>query len=865
MNERQVLVISGNFEIVQQVRQALKGRGFKVQSAYSHSDAAYSVRQGRHDVMLVDGTMCDRASGEPTLKMLAKQSLHPPIIVVALNGGIPDEAFAEAETVIRGIDEGSIQRGVMAALRIPALQMVETTTESAAIGTPEAHLEEIQTLFALGRSLTEVLNLSEVLNRIVEAARRLTFAEEGMILLPDGDSGQLMLRAKVGIDVEVARNFRVKTQDTLAGTVFSAGQPLLIGEQGPQKVKTEYFVNSLLYVPILLKGRPIGVLGVNNKNKHDVFTSRHQELLLNLASYAAIAIENARIHEETLKQARELKALVDASQVINSSVALYETLPNICEQLIQALSVNRSEIFEWDRDSNTVRSMARCYRTVWRAGHEPLIDLSRRPALRSALDDDRPVLVRRNATSVMGEGDNLKRLGAGAILALPVSANKEIIGAVLLYYIRPPSKPPSNEVLQRAQRIALQGLAQLTETREHHNMQSAFKLGEELNKVLDADWADWTLLSQDGQSLAVRMAYGRGVWVNPPYAALDLSQYPSLLDVLEKQIAVHYQASDGDTLPFGVRELLSHARSRAILAVPLVNRGQTQGLVLFGNSDQSIPFTAHQIDLARAIVGQSATALANAHLVTDLESSLRDLREAQGRLIQTARLSAMGELAAAVAHQVNNPLTTIVLDTELMLLNESQESPRYESLMAIVRAGKKAAGVVRRLLAAARPTDPEARMELVDVVMTVEDVISLVKSHIERDHVRLTALTPKEPLPRVEATPGQLDDVWLNLLLNAHDAVQGRDNANMGIEVIYPTPDDKIEVLVWDNGPGIPEDIMTEIFKPFFTTKPIGEGTGLGLHICRQVVERVGGSISVDSSPDEGTRFLVRLPVKRGD
>jgi GAF domain-containing protein len=258
--------------------------------------------------------------------------LHPPVIVVALNGGMPDEAFVEAETVIRAIDEESIQRGVMEALRIPAIQMTQTTTESAALTTPEAHLEELHTLFALGRSLTEVLNLSEVLNRVVEAARRLTNAEEGMILLPDGDAGQLMLRAKVGIDVEVARNFRVKTQDTLAGTVFSGGQPLLIGEQGPQKVKTEYFVNSLVYVPILLKGKPIGVLGVNNKNKHDVFNSRHQELLLNLASYAAIAIENARIHEESLKQARELKALVDASQVINSSVALDQTLPNICEQ-----------------------------------------------------------------------------------------------------------------------------------------------------------------------------------------------------------------------------------------------------------------------------------------------------------------------------------------------------------------------------------------------------------------------------------------------------------------------------------------------------------------------------------------------------
>ena len=121
--------------------------------------------------------------------------------------------------------------------------------------------EEMQTLFALGRSLTEVLDLSEVLNRIVEAGRHLTNAEEGMILLPDGQSGQLYLRAKVGIDLEIADNFRVKTHDTIAGAVFETGKPILMGESGPQKVKTQYFVNSLLYVPIIHKGTDAGRAG----------------------------------------------------------------------------------------------------------------------------------------------------------------------------------------------------------------------------------------------------------------------------------------------------------------------------------------------------------------------------------------------------------------------------------------------------------------------------------------------------------------------------------------------------------------------------------------------------------------------------
>ena len=86
----------------------------------------------------------------------------------------------------------------------------------------------------------------------------------------------------------------------------------------------------------------------------------------------------------------------------------------------------------------------------------------------------------------------------------------------------------------------------------------------------------------------------------------------------------------------------------------------------------------------------------------------------------------------------------------------------------------------------------------------------------------------------------------------------------MGISASLASNGDAIEVVAWDNGPGIPAKIIDEIFRPFFTTKPVGEGTGLGLHICRQTAERIGGSITVESASDQGTRFLVRLPIKQG-
>jgi signal transduction histidine kinase len=117
-------------------------------------------------------------------------------------------------------------------------------------------------------------------------------------------------------------------------------------------------------------------------------------------------------------------------------------------------------------------------------------------------------------------------------------------------------------------------------------------------------------------------------------------------------------------------------------------------------------------------------------------------------------------------------------------------------------------------------------------------------------------------MPPVYAVQGQIDDIWLNLILNAHDALTGRRDGCITVDVDYTPGGSFIEVSIADNGPGIPEQIMNEIFKPFFTTKPIGEGTGLGLHICRQVIERVNGSIEVESVINKGTKFVVRLPVQ---
>jgi signal transduction histidine kinase len=861
---KQILVVAGDYNVIHQTRQAVRLHDFAIQTAYSHRDGLYALSNGEFDAVLVDAAMVSRASGEITVKALAAVKPNTPVFALIAKNHVPVDSFPP-NVVSTLSTESNILQNLLTALHLPmpnfGLSPILPPEAVEADENTRQWAEEIDALFSLSKSLTEVLDLGEVLNRVVEAARRLTNAEEGMILLPDEAGGELFLRAKVGIDVEVARNFRVKTEDTLAGRVFAIGEPVLIGAKGPLKVKTEYLVNSLLYVPIIYEGKCIGVLGVNNRSSEALFLPRHQDLLQNLAAFAAIAIENARIHEETLDRTRELQTLVETSQTLNSSLSLEYTLPNICEQLMRIVQVNLAEIYEWDSETRQLRTMARSFRTVWPSGQGPIFDLVQRPSLQLALTENSCLVVTRN-DAPGSEADYIRRVGADTVQIIPIFGGNQPLAVVLLFYIHPPEKLPALETLQRVQHMSLEILVTLSNQTGSNRPQSVFRSIEDVNRMTGADWCEIDLLRPDQKTLSVNLSVGKGVWLTPPQPFLDLSRHDDIVEAVESQAPIIKQMDSKTVMP-GARALFDVVHSRSILGLPLVQRGQAHGMVLFADWRRGRVFTERDIDMGRAIVGQAATALENARLVHHLERSLADLKDAQGRLVQTARLSAMGELAAAVAHQINNPLTTIMVDSEMMLMDERPESKNYRSLHSINRAGKRAAGVAHRLLAIARPNDPESPPERIDVVDTIQGVLSLVKSHIERDHIHLLSDLPGDLLPPVWAVPGQLDDIWLNLLMNAHDALIGREGAEVGIRAVFLPAVGRIDVTVWDNGPGIPADILDEVFKPFFTTKPVGEGTGLGLHICRQTAERAGGSISVSSVFGKGTEFLVRLPVNR--
>lgn len=863
MDLRRLLVASGDQGLIEQITHSVDGRGFSIHAAYSHSDALYYLGSENFSLAIIDSRLLVRDTGEQSIAQLHSVHPRPPLLVVRDQDEIKSYADV-ADIELMSLEKEALRDAMLQALRIPKYDPTQIDTTSGfpsftTNGTGTSiywHDDEIRTLFALSRSLTEVLELSEVLNRVVEAARRLTHADEGMILLPDEHSTQLYLRAKVGIDANIAENFRIKTQDTVAGTVYTSAQPMLVSAQGPVKVKTEYFVNSLLYVPIMLNGQPLGVLGVNNRQKMDPFTDRHLDLLLNLASYASIAINNARVHGDSIRRTHELKSLVDASQAVSASLSLDRTLLAACEHLARILNVHSAEIYDVTTDRKQLVRRASFLQARWRTGAEPMLSLSPRDA---DLLASRSVAHIDVADSL--DGDQLSMLmkaGATSAILLPVVHGDTLFGALIGYRAMPQEAKLSRSRIQRVQRVLAESAQVLVGGAGERTTSNAFHALADLRTMLDVERVEFGVTTQDGRSLRIRYSYGGMVW-------LGGSGGESLLDrgsksfTFDDNYTFNYAIDDEGVSP--TASLLMDASNGAgILGLPVKMRGQLLGLAVMVDTLRPRTFTRREIDLARAVIGQAGTAIDNAHLVIDLENSLRELKATQEKLIQAARLSAMGELAAAVAHQINNPLTTIVLDAELLLGDQQQGSLAYDSLSAILRAGKRASGVVRRLLSSARPGSENAAPVPVDVVNSLQETVSLVFPYFERAAIHLVIDLPDSPIPTVQAAPGSLDDVWLNLILNAHDVLVGRDHPRVDVNIEYIPHERIVEVTVSDNGPGIPDDVRPRIFDPFFTTKPHGEGTGLGLYICRQVIERVGGDLAVGASPNGGASFIVRLP-----
>jgi signal transduction histidine kinase len=263
--------------------------------------------------------------------------------------------------------------------------------------------------------------------------------------------------------------------------------------------------------------------------------------------------------------------------------------------------------------------------------------------------------------------------------------------------------------------------------------------------------------------------------------------------------------------------------------------------------------------MLQTLADEIAVAIENARLYENLQQQMGMLEQTQLQLLQSAKLATIGELAAFIAHEINNPLTSVLGYASLLLSETNGEDPKRADIEVIEKEALRARAIVRDLLGYARQTD--SAMVFTQVNEAIESVLPLIRQRAEGANVAIQArLDPA--LPSIMADVNQLKQVFINILNNANDAMPQGGAVEVATRAVRGNgAGPLVEISFQDNGLGIDPQHLEKIFDAFFTTKGAGRGTGLGLPISKRIVERHGGTIAVSSEQGRGSCFTIHIPV----
>ncbi|HYL80849.1 MAG TPA: GAF domain-containing protein, partial [Candidatus Acidoferrum sp.] len=405
-------------------------------------------------------------------------------------------------------------------------------------------------------------------------------------------------------------------------------------------------------------------------------------------------------------------------------------------------------------------------------------------------------------------------------------------------------------------------------------------IDQRAGKLVEADCGAIHLWDEDSQTLVTRAWHGYGPWRGQVRLRLGEGVTGIVAERREGMIVNDYRTS-----PFAHPLFLEKAETTSILCEPLLYRDRLLGVILVTNDERHHQFTEEDRHLLRLFATQAAIAIENARLYAEVNQSFKSLQRAQEEMVRSEKLRALGQMAAGIAHDLNNMLAAILGQVELLQLRVADPVVQA-GLATLETAATDGAHVVRRLQDFARQRT-RSSLKPLDLRPVVVEALAITRPRWEDEAQRrgltITVQTQLNECPPILGQPAEIREVLTNVILNAVDAMpRGGTLTLTATQVRRPegpdpgapgggdggspqppsplAPPQFVELSVTDTGIGMTEAGRQRLFEPFFTTKG-GQGTGLGLSVAYGIMERHGGHIDVASAPGQGTTVSLRFVV----
>jgi signal transduction histidine kinase len=733
------------------------------------------------------------------------------------------------------------------------------------------YLQRFALLNDLSQLASSGFDIFEVVKRVENMLTRAFNSDTSTVWLIDQENVGYLEHPEGNPELAFIR--RIGMDSAIEGEVIENGKVMRIVniEKRSKYITHNYNIASKLVVPMRFRGQIIGAISLESK-KPDTFSEQDESLLSVVGSQVASIVENLRLNIETHERASNLQLI---NEIVRDILGL-TLISDICVRAARSMA----EKFNLDMVLVMILNDSLDEFVAEGVAGRAIEDIPRRFHFASnlgipakVLDSGESILLK-DASTTSGYFP-IPGWEPGSGVWVPLRDGEKVFGVINVEYkqkdranendlivIEAIAGPLSSVIMNSRQYEQLQAtIGQLRAVREtaldiSTDLDLEFLLKRVVNRVrvlVGARGAELGLIEENKNQ--VRVLVSENPWH-------DYTGYifPFMEGVAGRVAALGEPITVADFNSWsGKSTETDEAPFTTVAGVPLSVSGEVIGTLAVQDDRPSRAFTQEDILTLELLAPQLAIFIRNARLYQELEERMEAQRLTEERLVRSAKLAAVGEMAAAVAHELNNPLTTVTGFTELILETLEQDSPEYEDLSLVLKEAVRSRDVVRRLL------DFSRQSEILQVETDINEIISMVLAlvhhlmHTSGIEVRVELW---DEIPLIRADPNQMQQVLLNIIHNAiHSMPKGGELVIQSM-VEERESEERIGIRVKDTGIGISKENLDKIFEPFFTTKPSGEGTGLGLSVSYSIVSEHGGYIEVESDEGAGSVFTVWLPVQ---